>query len=398
MPDISIVYDRSETDELGIRKTAEEKGIELGFLPFYKVAVSFDARGLKYRSLGKDYSGELDDVKVVINRTQSKSRRIYATTILEAVEKPVLNSLNVETVCQSKLRTLLTLMNNGIKIPRTVYVPCNPFESTGLINGGHDNTDSIRRLIKSQLETDSIVLKPDAGTHGKGVSLVKNDEDLADQIRNLETSIINPSGVIAQELIPKWFFDLRIITYKERKTGGKCPKNALVRAGFKDFRTNTFLGNMVFRVKLPDNTRREAIRCGELIAGESEAWVIALDAMPSIGENRIVEDDDLINNFTLLETPFNLVKKVKADQNKKMNFESYTEDIEHAYTEYMSTEAYGYIKEIIQGSVENARDDIFFHEGNSCPEFWEQTRIVAGINVAEHLLQVAESMVEDGVY
>ena len=37
---IALLYERSETDENGIKHTAEELGIELKFIPFRKIAVS----------------------------------------------------------------------------------------------------------------------------------------------------------------------------------------------------------------------------------------------------------------------------------------------------------------------------------------------------------------------
>ncbi len=393
MPDISMLYDRSETDELGIRLTAEEMGIDLGYLPFYKVSVGFDSRGISYKSLGKDYTDILRNTKVVLNRTQSKGRRLYATTIMEAIGKKVLNPLHVEATCQSKVRTLLALMGKGVQIPRTVYVPCNAREKSGR-EGDLDNTETVCQLIEQQLGSGRLVVKPDAGTHGSGVSLAVDHEDLASLVGNVEPSITNPSGIVAQELVPKWFYDLRILVFKQRGCRAHCPELALVRAGFKDFRTNTFLGNMVFRTRLPEATRHDAVRSGEIISGPCEAWVIALDAMPYIGNDRVASDEDLIPRFAALEETFRVVKKVKANPNKKTEFRAYSKEIEDAYTEYMSTEAYGFIQGVVQESLDRAGNRVMFHEGNSCPEFWEQTRIVGGINVAEHLLRCAESMVD----
>ncbi|MFH0850217.1 MAG: hypothetical protein V1924_04675 [Candidatus Bathyarchaeota archaeon] len=393
MPEISMLYDRSETDELGIRLTAEEMGVELGYLPFYKVSVGFDSQGISYRSLGKDYTEALRDTKVILNRTQSKGRRIYATTIMEAAGKQVLNPLHVEATCQSKVRTLLALMGKGVLIPRTVYVPCNAREESGKV-GSLDNTETVCQLIEQQLGSGRLVVKPDAGTHGSGVSLAVDHEALTSLVGGIEPSITNPSGVVAQELVPKWFYDLRILVFKQRGRGAYCPETALVRAGFKEFRTNTFLGNMVFRARLPKAARRDAVRSGEIIAGPSEAWVIALDAMPYIGDDRVATDAELISRFAALEEPFSVVKKAKANPNKKTEFRAYSKAIEDAYTEYMSTEAYGFIQGVIQESLDKVGDRVMFHEGNSCPEFWEQTRVVGGINVAEHMLRCAESMVD----
>jgi hypothetical protein len=43
--------------------------------------------------------------------------------------------------------------------------------------------------------------------------------------------------------------------------------------------------------------------------------------------------------------------------------------------------------------VEKNKQCIVFHEANSCPEFWEHTRLIAGINVAVPLLKGAQSLV-----
>jgi anaerobic selenocysteine-containing dehydrogenase len=42
-------------------------------------------------------------------------------------------------------------------------------------------------------------------------------------------------------------------------------------------------------------------------------------------------------------------------------------------------------------------NNILFHEANSCPEFWEQTRLIAGINVAVPLIKCAESVLIAGI-
>ena len=51
---IGILFESSETDEKGIKMTAEEMGIDLVYIPFRKVAVRFDGNGYKLRTKGKD--------------------------------------------------------------------------------------------------------------------------------------------------------------------------------------------------------------------------------------------------------------------------------------------------------------------------------------------------------
>jgi glutathione synthase/RimK-type ligase-like ATP-grasp enzyme/ribosomal protein S20 len=392
MADIALLYDRSESDELGIRLTAEQMGVELGYLPFYKVAFGFDRHSYEFRSSGKDYTQALRDARVVLNRGQSKNRRVFAATIMESIGKQVVNPLSVELSCQSKVKSLLAFAANGINIPKTVYVPCNVSEETG--DGDRvDNSESISGLIEAHLGS-RVVVKPDAGTHGRNVSLANGHEDLIRVLRGVDSGITNPAGVVAQELVDKWFYDLRIIVSKERGKPANCEPIALVRGGFKEFRTNTFLGNMVFHAELPADVRRDAERCGATLAGDAQAWVIAMDAMPRIGAEKTADDEDIKRSLTELETPFAEVTKAKRDPDKKTRFENYSRKVEEAYLAYKATEAYGFVQSAVQESLDRTASRVVFHEGNSCPEFWEQTRIVAGINVAEPLLRSAVSLLD----
>jgi len=385
LTDISILYDQSETDELGIKLTAEQMGIDLGYLPFYKVAYAFDHQTHSLRTTGKDYTQTLDDTSVVLNRCESKARRIFATTILEANGKDVLNPQTTELFCQSKLRTLLAFASADIKVPRTVYASPNVAESTGS-GRVHDNSDALSQLFEQELGLDGFVVKPDAGSHGRGVSHAASREELMPLLAEITPGITNPSGVMAQELIPKWFYDLRIIVHKEKGGPPVCHENALARGGFKEFRTNTFLGNMVFRARLPAEVRRTAERCAEILGGGADGWVIGLDAMPRIPVEWTGCEAELRENFVALEEPFSGVTRVKRMTDKKRRFREYTDAVTEAYLGYMDSEPYRYIESVVNETLQRAACDVYFHEGNACPEFWEQTRVVGGINLAADLL------------
>jgi glutathione synthase/RimK-type ligase-like ATP-grasp enzyme len=391
--DISILYDRAETDEMGIRLTAEEMGVELGYLPFHKVSVGFGRNGLKYKTINNDYTEALRETKVILNRTQSKNRRIFATVIMDALGKDVVNPLPIEMFCQSKVRTLLAFYRNGVRIPETVYVPCNSVED-GANDLTVDYASVVSDLIIGQLGECGLVLKPDAGTHGRGVTVAIDQESIVESVRSIKPSIINPSGVVAQEFVPKWFYDLRIVVFKEKDHRYRCAPTAMARGGFKDFRTNAHLGNLVFRVDLPESIRREAVRAGEAISGGEEVGVIALDAMPFFGEEKMVNDHELLTYFHDLEKYYEAVTRVKGYPRKLRDFKFYTANVEDAYREYMASEPYGFIDGVIKESLDKVKDSVVFHEGNSCPEFWEQTRIVGGIDVAEYLLRCAVSLID----
>ena len=326
---IGILFESSETDEKGIKLTAEEMGIDLVYIPFRKVAVRFDGKGYKLRTKGKDYTNILKDIKVVLNRAQSKNRRLFAANVLEAFDKHVINPQCVEYACFSKLRSLLHFWKAGIRIPDTIYIPVDSNEKT--VDGREiHNEGDIADLLENEL-VSNIVVKPDAGTHGKSVRLAKNREELLTILREVEPSIINPVGILAQNLVEKWFYDLRIIVTKEDGKKPYCYPTALARAGFKDFRTNTFLGNMVIGVNLPQHIRDISAKCGAAMGGDSKAYLLAFDAMIEVGNNKEIDDEYLIKEFDKLEPSFGAVKNVKSDKTKRTNFSAWNKKLEKAF-------------------------------------------------------------------
>ena len=389
---IGILFESSETDEKGIKMTAEELGIDLVYIPFRKVAVRFNEKGYKLRTKGKDYTDTVKDIEVVLNRAQSKNRRLFAANVLEAFGKHVINPQCVEYACFSKLRSLLHFWKAGINIPDTVFIPVDSNEKT--LDGREiHNENDIADLLEKEL-VSNIVVKPDAGTHGKSVKLAKEREELLNILREVKPSIINPVGVLAQNLVEKWFYDLRIIVTKENGKKPYCYPTALARAGFKDFRTNTFLGNMVIGVKLPQHIREISAKCGAAMGEESKSYLLAFDAMVEVGKNKFVDDEYLKGLFDKLENSFNAVKSIKLDKTKRTNFPVWNKRLEKTFENYKNQDAYLKIQKIIEENMEKNKHNIMFHETNACPEFWEQTRLAAGINLAEALLNGAKSIID----
>ncbi len=389
---IGLLYERSENDENGIKLTAEELGIDITFIPFRKIAVAISKDGYNITSKGKNYTSIVKDLAVVLNRAQSKNRRLYAASTLEVLQKKVLNALSIEFLCYSKFRTLMHLWAVGLPIPKTVYVPCDPFDTTKDGRKIHNEAD-IADLLEQEIGCE-IVIKPDAGTHGKGIVLSKNREELTGNIENTEQSIINPVGIVAQEFIEKWFYDLRIIVYKEKRKDPVCHPVALARAGFSDFRTNTFLGNVVFDAKLPQHTRELAVKCGKALGREHEAYVFAMDAMINVGKNKNADEEALKAELAKAGASFAAVQEVKRDESRLHDFKAWNIRLEAAVNNYKATESYAKVKSIIEENVEANKHNLVFHEANSCPEFWEQTRTITGMNVAVPLLKGAQSLIE----
>jgi len=390
---IALLYERSETDEMGIKFTAEKLGIPLTYIPFRKIALTISKNGFTAKTKGKDYTSAFKDVAVVLNRAQSKNRRLQAGYLMEMLGKKTINSSQIEFTCYSKLRTLLHFWAAGIPIPKTVYVPCDAIDA--LKNGReiHNETD-IADLLQEEIALDQgIVIKPDAGTHGKGAILARNRDQLVTGIQETKPSIINPVGVTAQELVEKWFYDLRIIVYKEKGKPAVCHPVALARGGFKDFRTNTYLGNTVFDAKIPTYIRELAVKCGKALGKDAEAWILALDAMINVGENKTVDDATLKSELEKAEAEFKKVGKIKQDETRLRDFPSWNTKLEASFQTYMSTKPYKKVKSIIEESIEKNKHSVVLHEANSCPEFWEHTRLIAGMNVAEPLLKGAQSLI-----
>jgi glutathione synthase/RimK-type ligase-like ATP-grasp enzyme len=387
---IGLLYERSENDENGIKLTAEELGIDLIFIPFRKIAISIDKNEYHVASKGKDYTRTIKDIAVVLNRAQSKNRRLYASHTMEVLGKKVINPSSIEFVCYSKFRTLLQFWALGLPIPKTTYVPCDPFDTTKDGRVIHNEAD-IADLLEQEIGQE-VVIKPDAGTHGKGIVLSKNHAELVASIQKTEPSIINPVGIVAQEFIQKWFYDLRIIVSKEKRKDPVCHPVALARAGFSDFRTNTFLGNLVFDAKLPQHIRELAVKCGKALSKDHDAWVFAMDAMINVGKNKNADDETLKAELSKAATSFEAVKKVKQDDTRLRDFKAWNTRLETAVNSYKATESYAKVKGIIEENVDANRTCIVFHEANSCPEFWEQTRTITGMNVAVPLLKGAQSL------
>jgi glutathione synthase/RimK-type ligase-like ATP-grasp enzyme len=151
---------------------------------------------------------------------------------------------------------------------------------------------------------------------------------------------------------------------------------------------------MVIGVNLPAHIREVSAKCGRAMGGDSKAYLLAFDAMIDVSENRAVDDEYLMGEFEKLEPSFDAVDKVKRDKTKRTDFPEWNKKLEAAFEHYKSQEAYLNIKGIIEDSMEKNKQNIMFHEANACPEFWEQTRLAAGINLAEPLLKGAQSIID----
>ena len=138
-----------------------------------------------------------------------------------------------------------------------------------------------------------------------------------------------------------------------------------------------------------------AVECGKTLGTGDEAWIFALDAMVNVGKNKSVDDVLLKEELDKAAHTFLKVQKVKVDETRFTDFQIWTKKLEKAFEIYKNSPAYQNIKDIIEESVEKNKNALVFHESNSCPEFWENTRLATGLNVAIPLLKGAKSLIDN---
>ena len=135
------------------------------------------------------------------------------------------------------------------------------------------------------------------------------------------------------------------------------------------------------------------MKCGKALGEGSEAWLFALDAMINVAKNKTVDETDLRSTLEKTVVEFEKVQQIKQDEKRLRNFPEWNIELETAFQTYKNTKPYKKVKNIIEESVEKNKNAVVFHEANSCPEFWEHTRLIAGINVAVPLLKGALSLI-----
>ncbi len=155
-----------------------------------------------------------------------------------------------------------------------------------------------------------------------------------------------------------------------------------------------FFPGAQFDAALPMHIKELAVKCARALSKDHEAYVFALDAMINVGANKSIDDTTLKQELENAAVAFEPVKKVKKDELKLKDFPKWNSQLESAFKEYKNSEPYARIKSIVEESIEKNKGNVVFHEANSCPEFWEHTRLTAGINIAVPLLKGAQSLVE----
>ncbi|MHB8131417.1 MAG: ATP-grasp domain-containing protein [Mobilitalea sp.] len=167
---------------------------------------------------------------------------------LEQLGYPVFNSSKAIELCDDKSLTHLTLMNSGIPMPRTIIAP-KTFENIGYTN--YKFLHQVAERIGFPM-----VVKESFGSFGQQVYLVKNIEELEEQVKQ-----IGVKPILFQEFINSSFGkDIRL-----QVVGKKIIASMYRYTENGDFRANLSIGGKMENY-LPTKEQGElALRCCEVL-------------------------------------------------------------------------------------------------------------------------------------
>jgi len=163
---------------------------------------------------------DFDFGNIVLERCVSYYRGLYITACLEFLDIPVINKLNVSTICGNKLLTSKLLKKNNIPTPKTYF----SFSA----DAARENLDRVGYPL---------VIKPVIGSWGRNVILLK-DKDTTDAIIEQREITDGPLDRIfyLQEMIDRPPRDIRVITIGDKAVA------AMYRKSLGNFKTNIALG------------------------------------------------------------------------------------------------------------------------------------------------------------
>ncbi len=227
-------------EEKAILQAAEARGVEV---------VRLDDGELTF---GLERPSGLPEV--VLNRSVSHTRALYAALCLEHYGVRSVNGPGVLELAGDKVRTSLRLAERGVPTPRTV-VALSP-----------------EAALKAVEEVGyPAVLKPAVGSWGRLMAKV-DDASSAEQIVEHKEALGSAvhSVFYVQEFVPKPDRDLRVFVVGPRVLGAMYRRSAA-------WRTNAARGATTEAAPITDELRELALRAADAVGG----GVLAVDLMES---------------------------------------------------------------------------------------------------------------------
>jgi len=203
-------------------------------------------------TFGLERPPQLPDV--VVNRSVSHTRSVYATRCFAHYGVPTVNDPDVIDLAGDKVRTSLRLAERGIPTPRTVVAL---------------SADAAMKAIE-QIGYPA-VLKPAVGSWGRLMAKV-DDRGAAEQLIEHKEALASPvhSVFYVQEFVPKPDRDLRAFVVGETVVAAMFRRSA-------DWRTNAARGATTEAAPLTPELTDLALRAARAVGG----GVLAVDLMES---------------------------------------------------------------------------------------------------------------------
>lgn len=191
---------------------------------------------------------------VVLNRSVSHSRSLYALRFFEHYGVPTVNPYDVVALCGDKVLASLRLAEAGVPTPRTVVALTPEAARKALDEIGYP-----------------AVLKPPIGSWGRLMAKVDDAEE-AEQIIEHKTALGSPMHSIfyVQEYVDKPERDLRAFVIGDEVVAAMSRHST-------DWRTNAARGATVEPFALTSEMRELALRAAAAVGG----GVLAVDLMES---------------------------------------------------------------------------------------------------------------------
>ena len=221
------------------------------------ILAAADARGIAVQRIddgqttfGLERPAGLPDV--VVNRSVSHSRSLYATRFFTHYGVPTVNTPEVTELAGDKILTSLRLAERGIPTPRTI-VALSP-----------------EAALKAIEEVGyPAVLKPAVGSWGRLMAKVDNLED-AEQILEHKAALTSPvhSIIYVQEYVPKPDRDLRVFVVGDEVVAAMWRRSS-------DWRTNAARGATTEAADVSSELRALSLKAADAVGG----GVLAVDLM-----------------------------------------------------------------------------------------------------------------------
>jgi glutathione synthase/RimK-type ligase-like ATP-grasp enzyme len=370
----ALFYDNMTCDEMGILLAAKKRGIELEVIDF---------------STLPNVLGGKNDYSPVINRCQSKSRRERASFLIEEQGGRVINSFNVEMLCNNKIFTVSRFTKSGVRTVKTAYVPF-AVEKEG--DRPVYRADALSRVVKNveNMFRYPFVIKPERGSRGRNVVMIENRGEFENILKKWVRSLDSPAGFIVQESVNK-AFDLRIVVSSYNgKEHIYLASLARVPSSRETFATNTALGAIPVGVDLPKMAREEAIRASTAVS--QNVSVLGVDAIPEV-DGDIFEET--IRHAERVAPIHNEIRKFKEEfsSSVKLSLEKFIrarEKMDSAFRRMINAPEYIKLKEVLENTLNNA--DLYFIEINSRPDFYINTRNCTGIDISAEYVKCVETL------